>query len=336
MKLSVIVPVYNCKDFLPALAAAAARMPGDDWELILVDDGSKDGSSVICDEIAANDAHIRIIHKQNGGVSSARNMGLDAATGEYIGFVDADDSIKPQMYLRLIESAQMFSSDMVMGGYEKVDGDHRIPVDIPFHEVLQSEKEIQNISWSMAFWNAWTDGEYLPSVYGSVWPNLYRRDLLQKYRIRFPEDIAIGEDLLFNLEYLSHVKKLSVVNEPLYEYNVANSSATRKRNQFLWQRYNVLLRREEALLTRLYGESASLEYNLHRQRINYAINVGEEQLCVFLNGAEAKRALKDLCSDPDLQESAGYIMKHGKNIKERLQAALVRGKFSGLIRLWLK
>ena len=141
---------------------------------------------------------------------------------------------------------------------------------------------------------------------------------------------------MFNLEYLSHVKKLSLVNDPLYEYNVANASATRKQNKFLWQRYRVLLQREGELLVRLYGESESLNYNLHRQRMNYAINVGEEQLCVFLQGAEAKRALRELCSDPDLQESAGYMMKHGKNTKERLQAALIRGKFAGLIRLWLK
>ena len=186
MKLSVIVPVYNCKEFLPALAATAARLQGDDWELILVDDGSADGSGAVCDEIAAANLHIRILHKPNGGVSSARNMGLDAATGDYIGFLDADDSIKPQMYQRLIDSAQTYGSDMVMGGYEKVNADHREKVSIPFDEVLQSEKEIKNVSWSMAFWNAWTDGEYLPSVYGSVWPNLYRRDLLQEYRIRFP------------------------------------------------------------------------------------------------------------------------------------------------------
>jgi hypothetical protein len=263
-------------------------------------------------------------------------MGLDAATGDYSGFVDADDSIKPQMYRKLIDSAQTHGSDMVMGGYEKVDGDHRTPVEIPFEEVLRSEEEIRNVSWSMAFWNAWTDGKYLPSVYGSVWPNLYRRELLEAHQIRFPEGVAIGEDLLFNLEYLAHVKKLSVVNEPLYEYNIANTSATRRQNKSLWQRYGVLLRREGELLCRLYGESADLEYNLHRQLMNYAINVGEEQLCVFLKGAEAKCALKALCADPELQASASYIMKHGKNAKERLQAALIRGKFAGLIRLWLK
>lgn len=336
MKLSVIVPVYNCKDFLPDLAATSARLQGDDWELILVDDGSTDGSGKICDILAADHKSVRVVHKKNGGVSSARNMGLDIATGEYIGFLDADDSVKPYMYQRLIESAQTHGSDMVMGGYEKVDADHRTQVCIPFSEKLNSKKEIQNVAWSMAFWNAWINGKYLPAVYGSVWPNLYRRDILQDYQIRFPEDIAIGEDLLFNLEYLYHVRTLSVVNEPLYEYNVANTSATRKCNKSLWHRYRLLLQREEELLIRIYGESEALKYNLHRQRVNYAINVGEEQLCVFLESAEAKQALKALCSDPDLQKSAGYIMTHGKNIKERLQAALIRGKFAGLIRLWLK
>lgn len=336
MKLSIIVPVYNCIGFLPGVAAAAEKQQGDDWELLLVDDGSQDGSGRLCDEIAAGNPRIRALHKENGGVSSARNMGLDAAAGEFIGFLDADDSVKPQMYRLLTESALRHGSDLVMGGYEKVDAAGRTPVSIPFPEVLSGEAQIRKVIFSMAFWNAYWQGKYLPTVYGSVWPNLYRRELIRQHGIRFPEGIAIGEDLLFNIEYLSHVQTLSVVNEPLYEYNIANASATRKQNKALWQRYSALLRQEALLLTRLLGDSQELRYNLHRQRLNYAINVGEEQLCVFLDGAESRKALRELCADSELQLSAGYLLKHGKTKKEQLQALLIRGKFAGLIRLWLK
>lgn len=336
MKLSIIVPVYNCIDFLPGVADAARALQGDDWELLLVDDGSSDGSGTLCDKIAAENPRIRVLHKENGGVSSARNVGLDVAKGEFIGFWDADDSVKPHMYRRLIESAQRHGSGMVMGGYKKVDTTSKTLVVIPFPEVMSEAEQIRKVLFSMAFWNAYWEGENLPSVYGSVWPNLYRRDVIETHRIRFPEGIAIGEDLLFNIVYLSHMTKISVVNEPLYEYNVANASATRKQNKALWQRYCALLKREELLLVLHYGEREELRYNLHRQRINYAINVGEEQLCVFLEGAESRKALKALCADPDLQASADYILKQGKNIKEQLQALLIRGKFAGLIRLWLK
>jgi glycosyltransferase involved in cell wall biosynthesis len=334
MILSVIVPVYNCKGFLPALGETAAALEGESWEMILVDDGSTDGSGPVCDDLARSNPRIRVIHKENGGVSTARNAGLDAAAGEYIGFLDADDAAKPHMYRMLIESACTHGSDMVMGGYEKVAADCRSPVSIPFGPVVAGE-EIRRIAWAMAFWGGWLEGKQLPTLYGSVWPNLYRADLIRAHDLRFPVGIAIGEDLLFNLAYLAHVKTVSVVNEPLYEYNIANSSATRKQNQQLWQRYSALLDAQGPLLREIYGDSPELNYNLHRQRINYAINVGEEQICVFRDKKEAKRELKALCADPGLRKSAAFLLKNGKTPKERLQAGLIRGGFAGLIRLWL-
>lgn len=336
MELSIIVPVYNCIDFLPKLADTLKDLQGEDGEIILVDDGSSDGSGAYCDKIAQENNRVRVLHKPNGGVSSARNMGLVAAKGAFVGFMDADDSAKPHMYQRLMASAQTHNSDLVMGGYEKVDNSSSTPVSIPLDPVTSEKSAIQKIAWSMAFWNAWADGAFCPTLYGSVWPNLYRRELIETHNIRFPEGIAIGEDLLFNLEYLFHTKMVSVVNEPLYRYNIANSSATRRQNKTLWQRYCALLDREEALLLAQYGSGQDLTYNLHRQRIYYAVNVGEEQLCVFLKGREAIQALRKLCADPNLQKSAKYLMKNGKNWKERMQAALIRGKFAEVIHLWLK
>lgn len=336
MELSIIVPVYNCIRFLPKLAQTLKNLQGERLEVLLVDDGSTDGSGDYCDRIAAEDDRVRVLHKPNGGVSSARNMGLAAAKGEFIGFLDADDGVKPHMYRRLMESARTHGSDLVMGAYEKVDACGSTPVAVPFADFVTEEREIRKLAWSMAFWNAWVEDDYCPTVYGSVWPNLYRRTLIETHNIRFPEGVAIGEDLLFNLMYLFHAKSVSVVNEPLYEYNIANSSATRRQNKALWQRYGTLLEREEELLLRHYGCEEDLIYNLHRQRINFAVNVCEEQLCVFLRGTEAVRAIRQLCADPALEKSAGYLLKNGKRIKERLQAFLIRAKFAGAILLWLK
>ena len=336
MELSIIVPVYNCIDHLPRLAQTLAALEGDNFEILVVDDGSSDGSGEYCDQIARENCRVRVLHKPNGGVSSARNVGLMAATGEFIGFLDADDAALPDMYTRLLASARLHESDLVMGGYEKVDAQSSTPVSIPLEPLITEKNGIQKVAWSMAFWNAWVAGAFCPSLYGSVWPNLYRRAVMEKYGIRFPEGVAIGEDLLFNLEYLFHVQCISVVNEPLYRYNIATSSATRRQNKTLWQRYSTLLDRVEGLLLSQYGHSPELHYNLHRQRIYYAVNVGEEQLCVFLNGKEAVRALRKLCADPALQKSAGYLVQHGKNMKERIQACLIRGKLAEALLLWLK
>ena len=336
MELSIIVPVYNCMDFLPKLEKTLAALEESNFEVLLVDDGSTDESGIFCDKIATYNSRVQVLHKPNGGVSSARNMGLAAAKGEFIGFLDADDSAVPKMYVKLIESARRYKSDLVMGGYEKVDAHCSTPVSIPLETVITENFGIQKIAWSMAFWNAWVDGNFCPTLYGSVWPNLYRRDIIETNNIRFPEGVTIGEDLMFNLEYLSYVTSVSVVNEPLYKYNIVNSSATRKQNKTLWHNYSLLLNRVEVLLCRIYGSNKDLEYNIHRQRINFAINVGEEQFCVFLNKRDAKKALKELCNDSKLKESARYIMKCGRCVKERIQATLILGKFAEVIWIWLK
>lgn len=336
MKLSVIVPIYNSANVMEGTIRSLLAQPIEQWELILVDDGSTDGSGAICDTFAAADSRIRVLHQENKGVAAARNTGLAAARGKYIGFADSDDSIKPQMFQKLLDCAEHNQSDMVMGGYEKVyAANQRDTVHIPFENVLTDVQSIKNVAWSMAFWNGYLEGKQLPAVYGSVWPNLYRAEFLRKYLICFPEGVRIGEDLLFNLDVIYHAENISVVDEPLYEYNVANTSATRKKNPQLWNCYTELLQLEAEKLTAQYGESDELDYNFHRQTINYAINVAEEQICVFYKGNALHAALYDLCSDARVQKAAIYIVKYGKTLKERLQAMLIRGKRVRLIRLWL-
>jgi glycosyltransferase involved in cell wall biosynthesis len=116
VKISVIIPVYNAADFLSRAVGSVLMQEFDDFEVILVDDGSTDGSAAICDEFAAHDERVRVIHKENGGVSSARNAGLDAAHGEFVMFVDADDAIKDDSLVNMYS----FNSDFVLAGFEKV------------------------------------------------------------------------------------------------------------------------------------------------------------------------------------------------------------------------
>lgn len=112
-RLSIIMPVYNSVPFLEGTVQTVLAQTFTDFELIMVNDGSTDGSDALCDELAARDSRIRVIHKPNGGVASARNRGLDAATGEYIGWVDSDDRISPVMYQILMEAADRYGADIV-------------------------------------------------------------------------------------------------------------------------------------------------------------------------------------------------------------------------------
>ena len=119
--LSIIVPVYDVERYLQKCIDSILAQTFTDFELILVDDGSPDNCPALCDAAAAKDARIRVLHQKNGGLSAARNAGLDVARGEWIGFVDSDDYISPEMYEILYKAVQSTGSDLALCDYVKVD-----------------------------------------------------------------------------------------------------------------------------------------------------------------------------------------------------------------------
>ena len=129
-KVSIIVPVYNIENYIRVCVESILAQTYESFELILVDDGSKDNSGILCDEYAAIDSRVKVIHKENGGVSSARNTGLQQAKGKWIMYVDGDDWIEPDMIESLIETAKATEADLVFGDYMKYGpyaGNHKLP-----------------------------------------------------------------------------------------------------------------------------------------------------------------------------------------------------------------
>ena len=127
-KISIIVPVYNVEEYIHRCIDSILAQTFTDFELILVNDGSHDQCGKICDEYAENDSRIKVIHKKNGGLSDARNAGLEIAQGEYIGFVDSDDYIEHDMYEKLIEACKEYNSKLAMCGRYKVLGEELKPM----------------------------------------------------------------------------------------------------------------------------------------------------------------------------------------------------------------
>lgn len=334
MKLSVIVPVYNGAEYIQKIAETMQAQTLTDWELIFVNDGSTDGSGGLCDTLAGRDARIRVLHQTNRGVSAARNAGMAAAKGMYIGFMDCDDDAEPDMYERLLKAAETTGSEMAMGGYFKCGASARVPVSIGDEGVCRGDA-VKAVAYSMAFWRGIFGGQQQPVRYGSVWPNLYRTDMLRSAEICFPEHVILGEDLLFNLTVLSRIDQLVLVNRPLYHYNIANVSATRKRNEALWQRYKLLMTCVEAQLRQDFGDSAELRHNVERQYLHYAISVAEEQICPFLKGKACRKALRELCRDVRLRKATADVLRHG-NAKEKVQALLFRCGQTMLLERWLR
>lgn len=211
--VSIIVPVYNCEAYLKKCIASILAQTCRELELILVDDGSTDGSSALCDALAEQDPRIRVIHQANTGVSAARNAGLDAAAGEWIGFVDADDWIDPQTYETALAAAG--NCEIVMWDTQSVFPDGTTGPDTI--EALPQSCLLERQDWSP---------ELLAPIAGSACRCLYRRGLLED--VRFPVGIKLSEDRLFNLAAMGKAQKLQYLKTPLYYRYVRPGSAVNR------------------------------------------------------------------------------------------------------------
>lgn len=174
--ISIIVPVYKVEDYLERCIESVRNQTYTNIEIILVDDGSPDACPQICDRYARQDARIKVIHKENGGLSDARNRGIDAAKGEYIGFVDSDDYIHPEMYMELWQSMKKTGADIAACGVEKVSADSK-------PDVQQIKNNAVNVyTGRQAVENIFDGTLYLQSVV--AWNKLYKKELFEN--VRYP------------------------------------------------------------------------------------------------------------------------------------------------------
>ncbi len=226
---SLILPCYNVEKYVARCVQSILTQDFADYEIILVDDGSTDGTPSLCDALAAEHARIRVIHKENGGLSSARNAGLAAAQGLYIWFIDSDDWIEAGALRLLHQACEADVPDAVKFDYYRVDGKTTAVRCSPVPG-LYKEDGLEQLR-RLAFCGA---GRYVLSACMHV----YRRALLEKHALRFVPEKAVGsEDYLFTLQFLLHVQKMRVMDTPLYDYELRAGSLTQTYKADLVQRY---------------------------------------------------------------------------------------------------
>ena len=213
-KVSVIVPVYNGEKSIERCAGSILNQDYPELELILVDDGSRDRSWEIIQAIAAADHRVKAIHQENGGVSSARNRALAEASGTYVQFADVDDWLPMDATKMLVREIEAQSAELVVGDfYRVVDGNVSEKGSIEMGGALTLQQYANAMMLSPA-----------DLYYGVLWNKLYRRDIIEQYSIRMDENISYSEDMIFNLEYLLHVKSVAILKAPVYYYQYTKGS----------------------------------------------------------------------------------------------------------------
>ena len=233
--VSIIVPIYNTEKYLRQCLESILAQTYQKFELLLVNDGSTDGSGAICDEYLSKDIRIRVFHKDNGGATSARKLALDNATGEYVMFIDSDDTIRKDA-LELLLTSFDNNVDVVRANSEK--------------NIIVSNEE-----WIKLLLNCKTRSE--------LWGGLYKRSFLNKQSFEIPLSIKIGEDLLINILYALNVTNIKLVSDRIYDYN-------QNREMSLTNSYMLSLNHEKILLTCidtiLRGKEHMYAFEIFRKR----------------------------------------------------------------------
>lgn len=293
-KISIIVPVYKVEPYLRKCLDSIVNQTYHNLEIILIDDGSPDSCGEICDEYAEQDKRIQVIHKINGGVSSARNAGLTVATGEWIGWVDSDDWIEADMYEYMIRMALNDKADMVQCGIFFEDRG-RTELQFILAELSVLHKKVQDIKV-----------KELRLLSNSIYTKLYRAEILQG--LTFDSSYPIGEDLLFHLHTLPRVRCIVIAPQAKYHYVQRDSSTC-----------NAPPVPERFISYRRMLKEAEKTFNMY------------PAFCEFLQNERLRNDL-DMCSKIvryQLQWAAQWEREIRTEIKENMEYILANHQFTG-------
>ena len=290
-KVSIIVPIYNGENYIRKCVDSILNQEYKDFEVFLVDDKSADDSFSIMKEYELNDKRVTAIHlDKNIGVSSSRNVALDKATGEYIQFVDIDDYILRDATKNFVRAIEKSDADMVISHFYRVVGEVlSLKGDIDKNILLTRDEFVERMAENPA--------DY---YYGVVWNKLYKRDILEKYNIRFDEKTTWCEDFIFNMEYLLHVNNIESILSPTYYYVKTEGSLV---SQSVSSLTNIVRMKLSVLeyyndfFKKIYNDDNSIKRKLNAYKFifdyskdDFAIpfmpgtkKVGEEDLPVYVN-----------------------------------------------------
>lgn len=233
-KVSIVVPVYNAEKYLSKCIESLMHQTLKNIEIILVNDGSKDESLVICKRYAKEDSRIKVIDQKNQGVSIARNNGIEASTGEYIGFADPDDWVEEVMYENMLGKLVCTDTDICFCNYYKDAKKSRVGKCFKFKdEVLDKQGIKDNLLAHMIGID-----DLMPKytyVMGSVWRCLYKKSFIETYKLRFVPGISIMEDLIFSVAALLKCEKVCVDHGLYYHYVQNPKSILHSHNKKMWQ-----------------------------------------------------------------------------------------------------
>ncbi|WP_026669964.1 glycosyltransferase family 2 protein [Butyrivibrio sp. AE3006] len=325
---SLILPVYNIKDYIRRSVDSILKQDFDDYEMILVDDGSTDGCAEICDELETTDSRISVIHKENGGLSSARNAGVNVATGKYIFFIDPDDWIEQGALSLLHRCLCEFPCDVLKFNYiSRPDGEiwkSSIPV---------GQYDANDISSFIVKEALINTGQ----VNFSAWSHIYNLEFLNKNEIRFVSEREIAsEDYLYNFQVYLTAQSMKVIDNALYDYDFRDGSLSRRYRYEIFEQYEAL-NSKMVNFAKKKNKYSDLENELYDSYIGKTFYVVIKNECTVNNThprSEALRKIKGVLNHNKLRIALANYKCNDCGFKKRLMLFLMKHKMAFAIYLW--
>lgn len=325
--VSIVVPVYKVEKYLERCINSLISQTLSDVEIILVDDGSPDNCPALCEKWASKDERIKVVHKQNGGLSSARNAGMAIATGKYIGFVDSDDDVEPDMYEKMFSAAEQHQVDFVMTDYIRIQEDgtshlKTLDIDSGYYDKSKIREEIfPNLIMRESV-------DYGPLL--SVWHCLYRADFLNQYELCFDEQVRWSEDNIFSAVMGYYCGSFYYMKgEGLYHYYQNPGTITTSFRKGSWQVYCTMNDHLHAFFDQVDDYDFSRQLKLHM--IYYGCNcIGQARA---VSKREAMENIRSILWDRHLVEAFKNFKLPNIALKLKVQLILMKWKMTGLLYL---
>lgn len=331
-ELSIIVPVYNCESYLERTVGLLLTQQIDNYEILLVDDGSIDKSSALCDELARKHSIIRVLHIQNSGPGHARNVGIDNTEGKYIAFCDADDQPTPNMYGRMVSIMKFKEVDYVICDIFSERDNQTLGFPWKANILFSGEEIITELLESML--GNQSDNDIRIPVWGSSVRCIYKKDILENHKIRFPEDIRFAEDLVFNVRYIKNIKSCFVLNEALYIYTFNGDSLMNSHVRYNKNAFNERVKLVQYIEDEIESLSSST-YDLKQrfltsQRCYFIECVGNAARAVKTEGRSyALSEIQMIVNHPVV--SNAFAKFDATAIKKKLSYLFIKKKFARLL-----
>ena len=328
--ISVIVPVYQAEKLLPQCVDSVLAQTFSDWELLLIDDGSRDGSPALCDGYAARDPRVRVFHKPNGGVSTARNLGLEHAAGQCIAFLDADDAFEPAALETLWYLREKAGADSAGCAHFNLSpsGEQHVELLLPAG-IYEAAGIREKILWPL------TGDRLRPPLFnGFIWRFLFDAAILRDNAITF--EGAYLEDELFLMEYFSNAQRLAVTDKPLYRYLENPASATHRYMPDYPQVFARFLERKAEIVEKYGLDAARPQWRANTVWAGLLIAVGNEYVKSNPKPVREKRkAVESLCAQPEFAKAIRELRPKGLGRNKQIVADLIgSGRFGALTALY--